>query len=85
MLVPISACSHSSDEPAELCILTSLCCSHTQSFVCLIYSLHSSQNFSVMLGHIFLGARLMCHAQGHNAVTPVGFEPTTPRSLHYPK
>ena len=60
LVLIISVCSHSSDEPAELCILTSLWCSHTQSFFWLIWfftpgSLHPSQHFSVMLGRIFLG------------------------------
>ena len=43
-------------------------------------------NFSVMLGRVFLGwsstkQGLMCFAKGHNAMTPVRLEPGTPRSL----
>ena len=43
-------------------------------------------NFSVMLGRVFLGwtstkQRLMCLAQGHNTLMPVRLEPVTPQSL----
>ena len=42
-------------------------------------------NFSVMLGQVFLGCtstklRIKCHAQGHNAVSPVRLELETPQS-----
>ena len=42
-------------------------------------------NFSVMLGRVFLGSTstkqgLMCLAQGHNTVPPVRLEPATPQS-----
>ena len=48
-------------------------------------TLHPSQQFSVMSGQVFLGwtstkQRLMCLAQGHNAVTLVRLEPSTPQS-----
>ena len=44
-----------------------------------------SQHFSAMSGWVFLGLtnikqKKMCPTQGHNAVTPVRLEPTTPGS-----
>ena len=48
-------------------------------------SLRPSQQFSFMLGWVFLGwtiikQRLMCFVQGHNAVPTARLEPATPRS-----
>ena len=52
------------------------------TFVCLIWFLRPSNNFSFKLGRVFLGwtstkLGLMCLAQGHNSVTPVRLEPAS--------
>ena len=56
------------------------------ALICLIWFFMSKSTiFSVMSRQVFLGRtsfkqKLMCLAQGHNAVMPVRFDPATPRS-----
>ena len=69
----------------HLCVLSSI--NHYKGMLCLfdLILYVSVNNFSVMLGQVFLGLtstkqRIKGLSQGHNKVSPVRFEPAKPQS-----